>query len=454
MIDALIIVFYLVLILVIGLLAGRGIKNISQFSLGNHSFSWVVIFATLSASFMGGGFTMGVSSRVFTFGILSVVGLWGFSAKELIIAKFFAPKMEKFRDSLTIGDIMATQYGRQSKIITGFFSVIVCAGVVGAQVGAMGYIFQTFLNIPKLYGVLIGSSIVIAYTSLGGIRAIVRTDVLQFAILAIGIPLTLVFGVIHVGGVAALVDSVPPESISLVGNGKSFFAAISLFFTFLLGETLVPPYVQRLLIGKNAKHTAKGTMASGLFSIFYFTISGLIGLVALAMAPDLEAGTAMPYVIKTVLPLGIKGLVVAGIISAVMSTADSFLHCSAVAFVHDLIKPLRKKEFSGNQELLWVKITTLLIGILAIIFAVKFKSLIDMCIYAWSFWSPIILVPLAALILGYKASQKTFFISGIMGGATVIIWANLLKCPFGIDGLIIGVVVNLIVFSICHKKFD
>ncbi|MFC1771608.1 sodium:solute symporter, partial [Candidatus Margulisiibacteriota bacterium] len=300
-------------------------------------------------------------------------------------------------------------------------------------------------------GILIGSTIVIAYTSLGGIKAIVKTDIIQFVILAIGIPLTLICGIYHIGGVSAFTSNVPASNLTLFSDTKSLIAVISLFLTFLLGETLVPPYVQRLLIGKDTKHVAKGTFISGLFSILYFTMAGAIGLIALKMSPSMEAGIAMPYVIKNVLPIGLKSIVIAGIISAVMSTADSFLHCSAVAFVHDVAKPLHKESFTGKKELIWVKITTIIIGILAIIFALRFKSLIDMCIYAWSFWSPIILVPLIAIIFGYKAQKSTFFISALSGGAAVLLWSNLLRSPLGIDALIVGVLVNTLVF-IAHFK--
>ena len=143
----------------------------------------------------------------------------------------------------------------------------------------------------------------------------------------------------------------------------TLLAFISLFLTFVLGETLVPPYVQRLFIGKDAKHVARGTMLSGIFSIPFFTIAGCIGLVALTIAPDLDPNKSLPYVVNTVLPIGLKGLVIAGIISIVMSSADSFLNSAAIAFTHDVVKPLREENLSEKHELLLSKIVTLFVGV-------------------------------------------------------------------------------------------
>jgi len=104
----------------------------------------------------------------------------------------------------------------------------------------------------------------------------------------------------------------------------------------------VPPYVQRLFLSRESKHTARGTLWSGVFSFPFFAITGLIGIVALAIKPDLDPNLPMPFVINTVMPIGLKGIVIAGVISIVMSSADSFLNAAAVAFINDIVKPLSK----------------------------------------------------------------------------------------------------------------
>jgi solute:Na+ symporter, SSS family len=451
MIDNIIVIAYLVGIFLIGILSGRGIKNLREYSVVNRSFGYLVVFATLSASFIGGGFSIGNSEKVFLFGIVNIIALWGFSLKEILVAAYIAPRIDHFPNFVSVGDIMEPCYGKLGKVITGVFSVLLNAGIVGAQVGAIGKICEVFLHFPPIWGILIGVGIVITYSTIGGMKAVVYTDIIQFILLFIGIPLVLFFGIRYAGGIEKITESVPPSHFTFLGKEFTIWKFISLFLTFLLGETLVPPYVQRLFIGKNAKHAAKGTLLSGIVSIPFFAITGAIGLVALTIKPDLDPTLAMPFVIKTVLPIGLKGFVIAGIISIVMSSADSFLNAASVSFVNDIVKPLAPGRLSEKKQLLLSRVTTICVGVLSIVFALTFKSIFDILIYAYNFWAPVILVPLAASLLGVKAGIKSFLAGAIGGILTVFIWNGLLNNPGGVDGLVVGVFVNFIAFFVSYR---
>jgi len=451
--DYAIIIFYLCVVLLVGLWSGKGMKSLQEFSVSHRSYTSFVIFATLSASFIGGGFSMGNAEKVFRFGIVNIVALWGFSLKEILVAKFIAPKMGNFPNVISAGDIMELGYGKSAKVITGFFSIFLCAGIVGAQVGAMGLICKEFVGIEPIWGILIGCGIVIAYSTIGGMRAVVLTDIIQFCVLAIGIPMVLVFGIVKAGGFSAIKAAVPTGHFSVPGETMTIAAFGSLFLTFLLGETLVPPYVQRLLIGKDAAHTARGTLLSGIFSVPFFMITGAIGLIALAMDSAINPNQAMPFVIRTVLPAGVRGMVIAGVISIVMSSADSFLNGAATACINDIVKPLRKNPLPERHELLLAKLTNLFVGILAVIFAIKISSILDILIYAYNFWAPVILVPLAAVFLGVRVTKMGFFGGTLAGAAGVLIWNGLLKSPMGVSGLVIGVFCNLFAFTLINKIY-
>lgn len=448
MIDNVIIFGYLLGILALGLWSGRRINTMEQFSVAGRNFTSMVIFATLSASFIGGGFSIGNAEKVFLFGIVNVFALWGFSLKEILVATFIAPRMDRFNNVLSVGDIMERDYGTAGKVVTGVFSLLLCAGIVGAQVGGIGIIFNVFLGISPILGILIGCGIVISYTAVGGMRAIVFTDVVQFVALAAAIPVTLYLGIQHIGGWEALRAATPPSHFEIPGAGLTTVAFISLFLTFLLGETLVPPYLQRLYIAKNARHTARGTLFSGLFSIPFFFITGCIGLVALVMDPELDPNMSLPFVIREVLPIGLKGLVIAGIISIVMSSADSFLNGAAVAFTHDILKPFAKERITPKRELWTAKIVTLAVGLLAVIFAISIQSVLDILIFAYNFWAPIILVPLLGTLLGVRANIWSFLGGAIAGLLGVLIWNVTLGEQTGVDGLIIGVFCNTVVFTL------
>jgi len=158
----------------------------------------------------------------------------------------------------------------------------------------------------------------------------------------------------------------------------------------------------------------------------------------------------MPFVINTVLPIGLKGFVIAGVISIVMSSADSFLNAAAVAFTNDIVKPLSKNH-NSSSELLQVRLINVLTGIIAIVFAVKIKSILDILLYSYNFWSPIVLVPLAMAILGFKTKTKHFIAGAAAGVVGVIIWNFILENPAGLDGLIIGLLCNLIVTLVYYN---
>ncbi len=450
--EKIIVIVYLIAVLLIGLWAGRGMKGMQDFALAGKSFGMLVIFATLSASFIGGGFSMGNAEKVFLIGVSNIVALWGFSIKEILVARYIAPRMGQYPQAISVGDIMDQHYGRGARIFSGFFAIALCAGILGAQVGAMGYVFNLFLDVDKVWGILIGCSIVIAYSTIGGMRAVVWTDVMQFIVLAVGIPLTLYYGLQYVGGWQALTEQVPAAHLRLPSEPLALLALLSLFLTFMLGETLVPPYLQRLLIGKSSKDVSRGSLLSGLFSIPFFAVTGLIGLVALAMQPGLDANLAMPYVIQEAVPPILQGIVAAAIVSIIMSSADSFLNSASIAFSNDIVAPLRKTPLSVKAELRLTQWVTLLVGVLSIIFALSIDSVIDILIYAYNFWAPTVLVPLCMAVLGFYVSQRRFIAGAIAGISVAIIWNTLLGGPLNVDGLVLGTAANLLAFVAIDRQ--
>ena len=241
MIDYIIVLLYLIAILIYGYLSSKKINSLKDFALSDMRYGTFVIFATLSASFIGGGFSFGNASKVYVSGIGYSFALIGFSLKEILSGKFIAPQMEKHRGVISTGGIIEKSFGSEAKLFTGILSVILCGGMLGAQVGAMGYIFEALLGMDQMWGIFIGCSIVVFYSTSGGMKAVIATDVIQFIILFLGIPITLIFGIIHAGGISAIISKVPSAHFNIFGN-TSLFGFIGLFFTFMLGEALIPPY--------------------------------------------------------------------------------------------------------------------------------------------------------------------------------------------------------------------
>lgn len=450
LIDFIIITIFFVINIVIGHVSSKKTTNLNQFSVGHRAFSTFAIFATLTASFIGGGYTIGNAAKVYSSGLLYSFALLGFSVKEILVAKFIAPKMDAHRDCLSIGDIMFKRYGKVAKIITGVFAIIVCGGILGAQVGAMGTIFHQFFNINPLWGILIGFSILTFYSTVGGMRAVVYTDILQFLIIITGIPLAFVIGLRYCGGWQHIVATVPKNHIHFLQNKSDVILFVSMFVTFILGETLVPPYVQRLFMAKNSKTTQNATLYSGLISVPFFIIVGAIGLIALSMNPDLDPNNALPYVVHEVLPAGVRGFVIAGILSVIMSSAAGFLNAGAVSFVNDIVKPLKKDTISEHSLFWMARVSTLLLGIIAVTFALLINNILDILLYAYNFWSPIIVVPLAAIMLGIKSRPANFYIGATCGVLSTIIWSYNFEATSHVQSLVVGVAGNFIAFSLSY----
>ena len=450
MVDLSIVIIFLLANLVIGWIARHKITNMSHFAVGNRSFKSVVICMTLSATFIGGGYTIGNAAKVYETSMIYAFALLGFSLKEILVGCFIAPRMKHYTDCYSVGDIMGRKYGKAAQIITGVFAVIICAGILGAQVGAVGALVKTFFNLSVLWGIIIGFGVMIIYSMLGGMFAVVYTDVLQFVILIIGIPLVFIVGLIHFGGWHDLMAKLPVGKINFLHSGHHLPLFISLFITFMVGETLVPPYVQRLLMSKNVNHTKRGVIASGVISIPFFLIAGMIGLIAFAMNPHLDArgaNEALPYVVKTLLPIGLRGLVIASIAAVLLSSAAGFLNAGVIALINDIVVPLKKNaRFESSKFLILARITTVLIGVGAIFFALAIPNVLDILLYAYNFWAPIILVPLLAAIFTGRGYRYDFFVGAIFGIIFVMTWFFGLHEPYGISAVVIGVLGNVIGF--------
>ncbi len=454
MIDTFIVATYLLLTLMLGVWVAKGVTSSNEYKTGGRQYPAWIVFTTLSASFIGGGFTLGLAEKTFLYGFVYVLAIWGFSLKEILVAYFIAPRMQPFRSALTVGDIMEVAYGKRTKIATGFASVLVCGGIIGAQISACGNILNIFLGIPNHLGSLVAISVVLIYSTYGGLKSVVAVDILHFIVLSIMLPLVLFFGFQEIGGLAELSRALPESYFQPFGSIGTT-ALFVLFLSFFLGETLIPPYMQRLLIGKTVRETKKGTFWSGILSVPFFLVVGFIGVIAFVLAPDLPSYLALPHVIQVVMPVGLKGLAIAAMLAIVMSSADSFLNSTSIAMTNDLLLPLRLKPKNPNQELMFSRAITLVIGVVAIIFALSTSSALDILLYSYQFWTPIILVPLIAAIFGVKSTDKVFLLSAAASILAVIAWNYLFPHSLidgALEGVIFGVLINAATFFIFHQR--
>ncbi len=446
MFDNVFVFGFLALVLIIGFFKSRKIRDMREYSIADRNYSLPVMVATMTATVIGGGSTFGIISSVFTSGIVYILISFGNPLNAALVAQFFVNKMDTFNDCISVGDIMEKFYGKNARLIAGICGALYCAAAVGGQVSAIGFIIHYFLDIPFILGIFIGCGAVILYSSFGGVKAVTATDVIQFAVLIIAIPMVCNVGLNIVGGYSALIEKIPPHLLALPNTPG---AMINYFFIFLAFSVpfLDPPHMQRLLMAKDRMQIRRTLRWSALIELPFFLVVGLIGLIAIAINPNYDANMAFPHLINTILPVGLKGVAIAGLLSVVMSTADSYLNAAGITLIHDVIKPLCKPGLSDDSELRMTKIATFILGTAATIIALSFSSIMSIILFSLNFWGPIVVIPLYMGLLGVRVSKQCFY-GGILSGlGTFFLWHFFIEPSLGIGSLIPSMVANALGFA-------
>ncbi len=445
MVDIAIVAAYLVLLVAVGLRGGSQVKNAADFTATGKQYGTFVIFATLSASFVGGGYSSGNAAAAYENGIGTALTLFGFSVGMILTGKFLVPGVSRFPQARTVGGVMGAAYGEGARRLTGIFSYLCCAGVVGAQMGSIGLVFHSLLGVSPRTGTLLGCGVVLLYTTFGGLQSVIFADMVQFLLLAVGMPLLLILAIAAGGGAEELISRVPSELFSPFHN-MSLPAFVSLFFSMMCGEALAPPYMQRLLIGKTPRQTSRGTIWSGIFSAPFFLVTAGVGLAARALAVTDEPAAAMPELILAILPVGLRGILMAAMVSIILSAADGFLNGATVSLVCDTILPAAPR-LSDRGQLRLLRGVNLATGLLGVALSFAVPHVFSVLLIAYSFWSPAVLVPLSAALLGIRSDGRTFRRSLFAGCAVCLLWNFAWHDPLGIDGCVPGILANLMVFT-------
>lgn len=445
MADNIIISSYLIIVLLIGFYKSQNIKTMREFSIANRNYSMPVMVATMTATAIGGGATLGFISSILAFGVVYILISFGYPVFHLLTAQFFVGKLEQFNDCISTGDIIHKLYGKNAQIISGICGSFYCAAMIGGQVSAIGFIVHYFLNIPFMFGVIIGCGAVILYSATGGIKAVTATDVIQFAVILIAIPMICNVGLNVVGGYSSLFEKVPAELLTLPNTPYSIVNSIFIFLSFAI-PFLDPPVTQRLLMAIDRQQIRSTLYLTVFFEMIFFSLIGLTALVAAAINPGYDVNLAFPHLINTILPIGLKGLAVAGLLSVVMSTADSYLNSASISLVHDTIKPLLGDSLSDRAELRLTQLTTVILGTVACVLAISFSSVMSIILFGLNFWGPIMVIPLYAVLMGYKVSHRCFYAGMCSGLAMFFGWFFLVEPQIGIGSLIPSMLANALGF--------
>ena len=423
MIDIAIFVVFLTINLIVGLRYARRASNLREYALGNKDFSTGALTATIVATWSSGSTLFIVITNTYNSGLYYLIARIGLPLGILITAQL-AKRMEEFLDNISIAEAMGDMYGRVVRVVTATCGILSKISYAAVQFNVMAEVLATIFNLQNIGATIIAAWIVIVYSSLGGIKAVTFTDVLQFFTFGTIIPvlaLTIWNNMQDPGTqlVAMLANNPKFHIKKVVGLTPDFMNTLALV-TFYCIPGLAPEIFQRIAMAKNSKQAKHAlTYASGLFLLLFLLMSW-IGLLLLADKPGLGAKQVVSYMINNYTYVGMKGLLTVGVMALAMSTADSIINTTAVLFANDIFKPLTGQKTSSVRV---ARLFALVIGLAALCLALYSQDLLALVLLSGSLYMPIFTVPMLMAVLGFRSTTRVVLIAKAAGFITVVLWS-------------------------------
>ena len=450
--DLVIIATFLCINLVLGVMSGRGIKTLKEYAIGNRNFSTAAITATIIATWISGSFFAIGISEIYKDGVWFFVACLGNIADLLIIAFIFSPRVREFFGALSVAEVMGNLYGPKIRTITAVSSIVQSIGMTALQIKVFSNVFGHFLGTSSEYTTLASSIVVITYASFGGIKSVTLTDFIQGLTFSVFIPVLTFFVWKIFGRPELLISTIENNSIfhykELINIDNPKFIPYFFLFLWYATPSLNPAMLQRILMSKDTTQIRNAFATSAAVIALLYIMTSFMGFVVFSHNPDLDPTKIATYVIDACSNPGVKGLALIGIMAMVMSTADSWINAGAVIFAHDLCKPL---GLILKNELLLPRLYSVIVGIGAVVLALNATNLLKLLVLTFSFYMPIVSVPLILAICGFRSSSRAALIGMLFGLFTVLIWKfSGIETQSGINDIIPAMVANLVTFMLSH----
>ena len=442
--DILIIFAYLLGMLFIGFYFTKSVKTAGDFFVAGRSLGPVVLMATVCASIIGGSALIGRGGYAYNGGMVAIAIALPYMIGMFIFSCFTGRIADLGRkyDLTSIPELMEYRFGKAPKLIAGFMIAYSMAATVGAQISATATVFSVVggrFGITYITGAVIASAIFIIYTASSGLYGVVYTDLVQFFILIIFVYILLPIMSVHeVGGMAALIAQTPPEKFQLNLTPD----IITLIFTNLVMTIAGAEFWQRAFAAKDRKSALEGQFGGTIVYACTIVITLFLGLSAAILFPNLvqdygSADYAIPVMVASILPAGLTGLTFAGLLSVMMSSADTCILVSTQAIVNDIWRTL-KPEMTDKEELKLSRWATVVISIFALVVALFFTNAYDALMFAWTFYAASMGLPCLAALFWKKATSPGILAGMIAGFVGSVGW-KLLGEPLSLGSTIVGV---------------
>lgn len=455
-VPLIIVVAYLVGMMLVGFIVGKlKIKDSNDYMLAGRRMGLFMVAFSLSANNIGGGSTTGLAQKAF--------GEWGMSAIWYVLAAsvamiplaYFAPKIRKTM-AVTIPEVVGRRFGKGSSVFTAVLSILSLFCLTSSQIAASGSVVATLTGIPTNVALIIAGIVVILYTTFGGMIADQISDLIQFAVILIGLAISTPFVISGCGGWEAISSALPPVQLDFAKIGWVTIIGyiFNYFCTFLAG----PEMVSRFETAKDEKTARNASLLSAVLMAAMAVFPTLLGLAALAVQDTLptlagNGSNAMMAVTTVHAPEAIVGLVSAAIICATMSSADSNLLCMSTMVMNDLYLGLGgKRQLTEGQIVTYTRICNVAAAIIAMLISMAGVSIVTMNTFAFGIRCA---GPFAAYGLGLvipNATRHSGIASLACGTVGFCVWQFLSggSFLFGILPVVFGCACGVIAFFVVN----
>ena len=442
---------YIIIGIYLGILLLLGIYNRSKY-LSLHVYGSIsnqmqkgtlLLIATIFANSVGGATVYGLSVKAFNENISYAYAIILTIIIDILIAAYLVPRISKHYGVISVGQIMAKYYGKVGSVITGLAVTFVSFGHIAVQISVSSKILEPVLKINYIEGVILSYLIVTIYTALGGLRSVIFVNLFQFLSMVFFIPILTICALYAIGGVSSAIEIIPKYKYSFA-DLKNQTGLLFLSFMFF---GLNPGFIQRSFISKDTKRTQQAIYIKSAIYLFFILIVSLNGLLCYAYEQKFPSQSTFIELIHKILPFGLYGLVIVGFLSSSTSTADSELNIASMSFINDILKPIFKMQ-DTKLMLLFIKVSTILIGIFAIYLALEFTDVIELVLFVNGFWISMIVVPFVACLFNIKVGKKQFIFCCLAGLMSFSFWYYYFNDLISLKGVFIGFITNLIFFAL------
>ena len=415
--DLIVMMAYMVGILAAGIWAKTKVTSQDQFLVAGRSVGKFLYAGTLAAIVLGGASTVGGVKLGYQYGISGMWFVFMFGLGILVLSTLLVPRILDL-NLYTVPELLERRYSPAARIAGGVVMVAYDFMVAVTATIAVGAVMEVIVGIPRSEAIVLSSAVMVAYSVFGGMWSLTVTDIVQFVIKTVGILFILLpAALIHAGGLHAMQLRLPDGFFSLthIGGAKIFSFFLLYFFGIIIGQDVW----QRVFTARNVKVARNGGILVGLYCLAYALAGALIGAAGHVFLPNLaDPDSAFAHIVNAVLPTGLRGLVLAASLAAMMSTASACLLASSTVLLEDVYLRLRGAGSIGS--VLQSRVVTFGFGVAMTVVASLTHDVIAAVTVAYDLLVGALFVPVIGAMLWRRGTGAGAISSIAIGAAAVV----------------------------------